>query len=69
MDLFSQNEEDLKRKFDFFSLPDGEILFMKNNLKQNDALNYFKKLSSSINWKQEEIKYYGKTYPMPRKTA
>jgi alkylated DNA repair dioxygenase AlkB len=69
MDLFSQNEENLERKFDFFSLPDGEILFMKNFLKQNEALDYFKKLSSSINWKQEEIKYYGKTYPVPRKTA
>ena len=42
---------------------------MKNFLKHNEALNYFNKLSSSINWRQEEIKYYGKIYPVPRKTA
>lgn len=69
MDLFSQNEENLEKKLEIFSLLDGEVLFMKNFLKQNDALNYFKKLSSSINWKQEGIKYYGKIYPVPRKTA
>jgi len=69
MDLFSQSEENTERKFEIFSLLDGEILFMKNFLKHNEALNYFNKLSSSINWRQEEIKYYGKIYPVPRKTA
>ena len=69
MDLFNQYEESLERKFEIFSLQDGEVLFMKNFLKQNDASNYFKKLSTSINWKQEEIKYYGKIFPVPRKTA
>lgn len=66
MDLFSQN---LERKFEIFSLLDGEVLFMKNFLKQNEALDYFKILNSTIHWKQEEIKYYGKLYPVPRKTA
>jgi alkylated DNA repair dioxygenase AlkB len=69
MDLFTQNEEQEERKFEIFSLQDGEVLFMKNFLKHNEALNYFKKLNSSINWRQEEIKYYGKIYPVPRKTA
>jgi alkylated DNA repair dioxygenase AlkB len=69
MDLFSQSEENMERKFEKFSLPDGEILFMKNFLKHNEALIFFNKLSLSINWRQEEIKYYGKIYPVPRKTA
>jgi alkylated DNA repair dioxygenase AlkB len=69
MDLFSQSEENTERKFERFTLLDGEILFMKNFLNYSEAINYFNKLSSSINWKQEEIKYYGKIYPVPRKTA
>lgn len=69
MDLFSQSEENTERKFERFTLLDGEILFMKNFLNYSEAINYFNKLNSSINWKQEEIKYYGKIYPVPRKTA
>jgi alkylated DNA repair dioxygenase AlkB len=69
MDLFSANEENLERKFEIFSLLDGEVLFMKNFLKQDESLEFFNKLNSTIHWKQEEIKYYGKIYPVPRKTA
>ena len=29
----------------------------------------FKILNETINWKQENITFYGKTYPVPRKTA
>lgn len=69
MDLFSANEENLERKFEIFSLLDGEVLFMKNFLKQDESLDFFNKFNSTIHWKQEEIKYYGKIYPVPRKTA
>ncbi|ENA1802859.1 alpha-ketoglutarate-dependent dioxygenase AlkB [Flavobacterium psychrophilum] len=69
MDLFSQSEEKLERKFEIFSVKDGEILFMKNFLNLIEANEYFKVLQTSIHWRQEEIKYYGKIYPVPRKTA
>jgi len=69
MDLFSQIEENQERKFEIFPLKDGEIWLMNNFLKQKEADDYFNILSATIHWKQEEIKYYGKTYPVPRKTA
>lgn len=69
MDLFSQIEENQERKFEIFPLKDGEVCLMKNFLKQKEADEYFEILTASINWKQEEILYYGKIYPLPRKTA
>ena len=69
MDLFSQLENKSSIEFERFPLRDGEVLFMKNFLTEIEAQNYFKILNSTINWRQEEIKYYGKIYPVPRKTA
>ena len=69
MDLFSQEEEKKEKVFEVFSLKDGEILFMKNFLTSTEAKKYFDILQNTINWKQEEIKYYGKIYQVPRKTA
>lgn len=69
MDLFSLNEENLERKFQTFSLLDGEVWYMKNFIPLDKANAYFKNFIEQINWKQEEIKMYGKTYPVPRKTA
>ena len=69
MDLFSLNEESSKRKFEIFSLPDGELWYMKNFIPLDKANIYFKNFKEQINWRQEEIKVYGKTYPVPRKTA
>ena len=69
MDLFSQIEQNQERKFEKFFFKDGEVWLMKNFLKQKEAEEYFNILSATIHWKQEEIQYYGKTYPVPRKTA
>jgi len=69
MDLFSQIEENRERKFEIFPLKGGEVWLMKNFLKQKEATDYFNILNATIHWKQEAIKYYGKTYPVPRKTA
>ena len=69
MDLFSFEEEKKEKIFEVFSLKDGEILFIKNFLTSTEAKNYFDIFQNTISWKQEEIKYYGKIYPVPRKTA
>jgi alkylated DNA repair dioxygenase AlkB len=69
MDLFNQTEEMDNSKFEPFILKDGEVMFQKNFLKRKEADDYFHILTSTINWKQEEINYYGKTFPVPRKTA
>lgn len=67
MDLFST--EGQEKTFEVISLQDGEILFMRNFFTSSEAKNYFELLQNNINWKQEEVKFYGKTFPVPRKTA
>ena len=67
MDLFSTEEQE--KTFEVISLQDGEILFMRNFFTPTEAKNYFELLQNNINWKQEEVKFYGKTFPVPRKTA
>jgi alkylated DNA repair dioxygenase AlkB len=69
MDLFSQTEDSLESKFEVFPLKDGEVWFIPNFLKLKEADDYFNILTQSIHWRQEEIKIYGKTIPLPRKTA
>lgn len=67
MDLFSQ--EPKEREFEKIMLKDGEVWYMENFIPIEKANNYFKDFAENINWRQEEIKLYGKTYPVPRKTA
>jgi alkylated DNA repair dioxygenase AlkB len=69
MDLFSELEQQAPRVFEKHILQDGEVWVMRNFMSQADANRYYKVLKDSINWKQEEITFYGKTYPVPRKTA
>jgi alkylated DNA repair dioxygenase AlkB len=69
MDLFSELEQQAPREFEKHILLDGEVWVMRNFMSQEDANRYYKVLKDSINWKQEEITFYGKTYPVPRKTA
>jgi alkylated DNA repair dioxygenase AlkB len=67
MDLFTPEEQE--KVFEIISLLDGEILFMRNFLSPTKAKHYFDCLQNKINWKQEEVRFYGKTFPVPRKTA
>lgn len=67
MDLFNPNPK--PREFEKISLIDGEVWFMPNFMPLDKANSYFKKFYETINWRQEEIKLFGKTHPVPRKTA
>ena len=67
MDLFTPEEQE--KTFEVISLSNGEILFMRNFLTPTEAKHYFNLLQNNISWKQEEVRFYGKTYPVPRKTA
>ena len=42
---------------------------MPNFMPADKAIYYFNMLISNIKWRQEEIKYYGKVFPVPRQTA
>jgi alkylated DNA repair dioxygenase AlkB len=67
MDLFNQTPK--KREFQKFKLKDGEVWYMENFIPLDKANTYFNNFIEDIKWRQEEIKMYGKTYPVPRKTA
>lgn len=67
MDLFTPEEP--INEFEIITLLDGEILFIRNFLSPSEAKHFFDLLQNTINWKQEEISFYGKIYPIPRKTA
>jgi alkylated DNA repair dioxygenase AlkB len=65
MDLFNQEDS----KVEIFNVLDGEILFIRNFLSPTDAKKYYELIYKTIDWKQEQISFYGKTHPVPRKTA
>jgi alkylated DNA repair dioxygenase AlkB len=69
MDLFNQNEKPKAREFERHLLLDGEVWFMPNFIPADKTKEYYKTILQTINWQQEQIKMYGKTYDVPRKTA
>jgi alkylated DNA repair dioxygenase AlkB len=50
-------------------LPDSDITYFPNFLDYEEASAHFKMLKSSVSWRQDEIRVYGKLYPQPRLTA
>lgn len=50
-------------------LPDSDITYFSNFLNCENANTYFELLKSSVSWRQDEIRVYGKFYPQPRLTA
>ncbi|OMP31086.1 alpha-ketoglutarate-dependent dioxygenase AlkB [Mangrovimonas sp. DI 80] len=62
MDLFSGEKL-------IWKLPDAELIYIANFFSNHEASNYFERLLEDINWQQDEIKVFGKTYQQPRLTA
>jgi len=50
-------------------LEDGEVIYYPEVFSNNEANLYFKMLLEHINWQQDNITLFGKTYPQPRLTA
>ena len=50
-------------------LKDGEAVYFPGFFNQNDSNHYFTSLLHHINWKQDDITVFGKTYLQPRLTA
>lgn len=50
-------------------LPDSDIVYYPNFLKEEDASSYFNVLRDIIPWQQDDITIFGKTYSQPRLTA
>jgi len=67
MDFFSEpNNGSSKKEFD---LPDGDVILFKNFFSKKESDNLFDRLSSVIEWQQDQIKFYGKLVDLPRLTA
>ena len=62
MDLFSEEKTILQ-------LPDAELIYIPNFINQQKADYYFEHLKSNVNWQQDDITIFGKTYKQPRLTA
>lgn len=69
MEVFNQEKKNKERVFEKFNLKDGEVWIMYYFMPEDKAKFYYDALLYNINWRQEEIKMYGKTHPIPRKTA
>jgi len=50
-------------------LPDAEIKYYRNFLNEKDATHFFNKLLVDLEWRQHNIKIFGKSIPQPRLTA
>lgn len=50
-------------------LPQSDIRYMPHFLSKNEADGLFQCFLSTINWRQDDITIFGKTYPQPRLTA
>ena len=69
MNLFEQKNNSKERAFEKFKLKDGEVWLMSNFMPPDKAKFYYDTLKATINWRQEEIKMYGKRYPELPKSA
>ena len=62
MNLFSEEKTYLK-------LPNAELIYIENFYNSKTADQYFEILKNTIQWQQDDITIYGKTYKQPRLTA
>ena len=64
MNLFASEEN-----FISLNLPDADIDYYPNFLSSEKASEYFNIFLKQIEWQQDDIKLFGKTYAQPRLTA
>jgi len=67
--LFQEEFFQENRVFQKIKIQDGELWLMPHFLGTTTSNLYFKQLYGNIQWKEEQIKMFGKTYLVPRKTA
>jgi alkylated DNA repair dioxygenase AlkB len=66
MDLFSAGQVQVMKEI---PIRDGELLFMEQFLSYAEIQRILSELNQEIHWRQEQIKMYGKSFPVPRLTA
>ncbi len=61
--------EEAPDKYQLISIPDGEIFLVPHFFNQEESDSLFATLHQEIQWRQDFIKMYGKSIPLPRLTA
>lgn len=51
------------------SMPDADVVIYRNLFSEKESDRLLSELYNTTNWKQESIKMYGKSLPIPRLTA
>ena len=62
MDLFSEGKRIL-------NLPDAELIYIPDFFTKSESDTLFNTIKEHTNWRQDDIKIFGKTYKQPRLTA
>ncbi|WP_040278937.1 alpha-ketoglutarate-dependent dioxygenase AlkB family protein [Psychroserpens damuponensis] len=62
MNLFSQEKR-------YFNFPNAKLIYLENFYDSFKADHYFNLLKNDVNWQQDDITIFGKTYKQPRLTA
>lgn len=62
MNLFSEEKQ-------VFQLPDAELIYIPDFFSNEEADIYFNTLKTKIEWQEDDITIFGKTYKQPRLTA
>jgi len=52
-----------------YDLPDASLVFFENFFSKEESDRLFKNLLGKINWKQDQIRMFGKLIDQPRLTA
>jgi alkylated DNA repair dioxygenase AlkB len=57
---------ELMKSFEKINLNDGGLIYFPMFFDENEAIYYFNELWNTIDFQQNEIKIFGKTFPTPR---
>ena len=68
--LFGDTEQTLsQRSFERLEMIEADVIFYRTFFMEVQANAFYEELYKNANWKQEQIKLYGKLIDLPRRTA
>lgn len=69
LNLFDELNVTTQLTSEVLNIPDGEVIVYRNLFDDLESNQLFKKLLSSIKWRQDKMKIFGKEVDLPRLTA
>lgn len=69
LNLFNELNVTTQLTSEVLTLPDGEVIVYRNLFDELESNKLFKELLSSIKWRQDKMKIFGKEVDLPRLTA